>query len=419
MLPDDAAASPPSDPTVAHVAPIVDLVHPIARRATAPAEPGAGNDAGDAAAVRAFGEALHLSPALAERLVTYQRRARTARAANTLRAMQADLTVWNRWCTTQRHLPLPATPAAVAAFVEAHAPSRAPATLRRYLASIGALHRAARLADPTKDEDVRLALAGATRRLATEQTAGPAAGQAVGQAVGQAPGQGARRRQAAGLTERAVGHILAATLATMPDDRTDGIPDGLQHGVPDRLIDRRDVALLLTARDLLARRSELVALRVEDLTPAADGGATILIRRSKTDQIGEGAVAYLGPATYRALRAWLDAAGVAEGPVFRSVHRSGRVGAALHAQKVAAILKKLAARAAPELRRLGLDPAGVSGHSCRVGMAQDLVEAGLELPAIMQAGRWKTPEMVARYAERLLATRGAVAQYHARRGRTR
>jgi hypothetical protein len=52
-------------------------------------------------------------------------------------------------------------------------------------------------------------------------------------------------------------------------------------------------------------------------------------------------------------------------------------------------------------------------------MAQDLVGAGLELPAVMQAGRWRTPAMVARYAERLLAERGAVAQYHARKARRR
>jgi hypothetical protein len=50
-------------------------------------------------------------------------------------------------------------------------------------------------------------------------------------------------------------------------------------------------------------------------------------------------------------------------------------------------------------------------------MTQDLVAAGLDLPAIMQAGRWKTTAMPARYAERLLAARNAVARYHAARPR--
>ena len=189
-------------------------------------------------------------------------------------------------------------------------------------------------------------------------------------------------------------------------------------GGPRRLIDQRDVAVLLVARDLLARRSELVALRVEDVTAAEDGGATVSIRRSKTDQAGEGATAYLGSEAAAALRAWLDAAGLVRGPVFRAVSAHGRVReTALHAQKVPAILKKLAGRAVPQLRRLGVEQSAVSGHSCRVGMAQDLVGAGLELPAVMQAGRWRTPAMVARYAERLLAQQGAVAQYHARKSR--
>jgi hypothetical protein len=53
---------------------------------------------------------------------------------------------------------------------------------------------------------------------------------------------------------------------------------------------------------------------VEDLQPGDDGGATVAIRRSKTDQLGEGATAYLGPEAYDALRAWLDAAGITSGP---------------------------------------------------------------------------------------------------------
>jgi hypothetical protein len=184
---------------------------------------------------------------------------------------------------------------------------------------------------------VRLALTAAARAWATARVAA---------------GRGTRQRQAAGLTEKAVAHILASYGA-----------DG-----PRGVADKRDVAILLVARDLLARRSELVAVCVEDLQPGDDGGATVAIRRSKTDQLGEGATAYLGPEAYDALRAWLDAAGITSGPAFRAVSAHGRVGAtALHAHKVTAVLKKLAHRAAPQLRRLGIDPAQVSGHSGRVG----------------------------------------------------
>ena len=53
-----------------------------------------------------------------------------------------------------------------------------------------------------------------------------------------------------------------------------------------------------------------------------------------------------------------------------------------------------------------------SGHSTRVGMARDLALAGEELPALMTAGRWKGPEMVARYIAHERAGRGAVARYY-------
>jgi hypothetical protein len=78
------------------------------------------------------------------------------------------------------------------------------------------------------------------------------------------------------------------------------------------------------------------------------------------------------------------------------------------------VVRKLADRAAPALERLGIAPAGVRGHSCRVGMAQDLVAAGFDLAAIMQAGRWQSSTMVARYTAAQQAERGAVAQFHAR-----
>ena len=57
-----------------------------------------------------------------------------------------------------------------------------------------------------------------------------------------------------------------------------------------------------------------------------------------------------------------------------------------------------------------------SGHSGRVGMAQDLAASGVELPELMTAGRWKSSRMPARYTERQSAGRGAVARYYQGRG---
>jgi integrase len=271
------------------------------------------------------------------------------------------------WATAQGLVALPATPEMVASYVDALAAGgRKPASIRQAIWAIATLHRAAGLPDPAKPEPVRLALKRMGRSLGT------------------------RQRQAAPLGDSEVAQILATA-------GTD-------------LAAIRDVALVLTMRDLLARRSEVVALELDDLERPPDGAGTALIRRSKTDQAGLGEVRWLSPETCVHLRRWNNAAGIEDGPVFRPVHKAGAVGdTALQGGEVSRILKRLAARA-------GLDPAIISGHSARVGMAQDLVAGGAELAAVMQAGRWKSPTMPARYAERLLAKRGAVAGYHGRRG---
>jgi site-specific recombinase XerD len=172
----------------------------------------------------------------------------------------------------------------------------------------------------------------------------------------------------------------------------------------------RDVALVLTMRDMLARRSEAVALEAADLHFVEDGSAATLIRSSKTDQAGAGEVRWLARRTVAHLCRWLEAAGISERPVFRPVNKAGTVGSvALDASTVPRLLKQLA-------RRAGLQPVAISGHSVRVGMAQDPAAGGADLLAVMQAGRWKSPTMPARYAERLLSGRGAVARYYERYG---
>ena len=67
------------------------------------------------------------------------------------------------------------------------------------------------------------------------------------------------------------------------------------------------------------------------------------------------------------------------------------------------------------LRDAGLDPTGYSAHSTRVGKLQDLLADGVDLFGAMDAGGWKSPAMPARYGERILAGRGAVAAQRQRR----
>lgn len=161
--------------------------------------------------------------------------------------------------------------------------------------------------------------------------------------------------------------------------------------------------MLATGYDTLARRSEMVALRIDDIAAAADGSGTVTIRRSKTDQQGEGHVRYLAPDTMRHVSAWLAAAAkLTDGPLFRAVTKGGCVGTgSLDGAAVADAFLAMA-------RDAGLS--GVfSGHSTRVGAAQDAVAAGT-LPAALQMGGWKSPEMLMRYSARLDAARGGAAQ---------
>jgi site-specific recombinase XerD len=136
---------------------------------------------------------------------------------------------------------------------------------------------------------------------------------------------------------------------------------GMVAAAPDKLAGLRDRALLLVGFGGALRRSELVALDVADLQET-ETGLLVKIRGSKTDQeraratiaIARGDVAC--PA--KALREWLDAAGMESGPIFRPIDKGGTVRRSrLTDRSVANIVKACAARA-------GFDASVFSGHPC-------------------------------------------------------
>ncbi|TDG16367.1 site-specific integrase [Paracraurococcus ruber] len=128
----------------------------------------------------------------------------------------------------------------------------------------------------------------------------------------------------------------------------------------------RDRALLLVGFAGVFHRSELVALQVADVIEV-ESGLRVTIRRSKGDQEGAGqliGVMHTGTSTCPAvaLAAWRDAAAIADGPLFRSVDRHGRIGDSLSDKAVALVVKRRAKLA-------GLDRADFFGHSLRAGLA--------------------------------------------------
>ena len=191
-----------------------------------------------------------------------------------------------------------------------------------------------------------------------------------------------------------------------PQGLTWAFRERLLAAAGDRPIDARNRAMLAVAYDALLRRSELVAVQVVDIVEERPGHGSLLIPCGKTDPEGGGAVVYLARDTVALVREWRARGGIDGGRLFRSVTKGGAVGERLHQSQVPRIFKAMA-------RRAGLPEevvSGLSGHSARVGAVQDMVACGIEMPAILQAGRWKTTVMVNRYGERLLARRSGAAQ---------
>jgi len=176
------------------------------------------------------------------------------------------------------------------------------------------------------------------------------------------------------------------------------------------LLGLRDKAMIAVGYDTLCRRSELVALRAEDVSSIGDESASVLIRRSKTDQAGDGRHGYLSAETMRYLRRWTDAAAIDEGPLFRRVTGRTIEAGQLHPFTVNRTLKRLAQRA-------GIDPELVdrlSGHSMRVGAALDMVESGIDLVPVMHAGGWKSPTMIVRCTQQISLAKSGMARLHAK-----
>ena len=164
----------------------------------------------------------------------------------------------------------------------------------------------------------------------------------------------------------------------------------------DGLIGLRDRALILLGFAGAFRRSELVSLTLEDCAFGKDG-LTVTLRRSKTDQSGEGrkiGIPYgSNPETcpVRSLQSWLELGAIGGGPVFCSINRHGKIQAGrLSGGDVARIVKKLVERA-------GLDPSKFAGHSLRAGHATSAAIAGASERSIMNQTGHRSVQMVRRY----------------------
>lgn len=307
-------------------------------------------------------------PAATSRTLTAARAAAArfaarARSPATERAYRRDWKDFTAWCAAQGVDALEATPDLVAAFLAERAGTHRTSTLERRLAAICVMLRRA-----GKPLDVR--------HPAFEET-----------------WKGIRRTL--GTAKRGKEPMGAEMLA------------GLLAGLPDTLAGTRDRALLAVGFTAALRRSELVALDVEDVSFTSEG-AVLLVRRSKTDPAGGGARRALprgpDPATcpVALLKAWMVRARFREGPLFRAVDRFSRMHPGrLNDRSVARIVQRVVYDGA---RGSGLsekaaraEAARFGGHSLRAGFATSAAEAGAETWAIRSQTGHRSDAALAAY----------------------
>jgi site-specific recombinase XerD len=277
--------------------------------------------------------------------------ARAEKAPATQKAYLCDFAIFGLWCQDREFPLIPTTSEAVAAYLAFEADRGAkPSTIARRLAAIRYIHAIGGHANPTNDERVRAVLRGIRRTHGT-----------------------APRRVLPATADR--------VLAMVPR------PDG-------NLAARRDRALLLLGFAGAFRRSELVALDVADLEEVRDG-LRITIRRGKTDQEGHGTTIAVVrgevACPVAALRDWLQAAGITDGPLFRPIRRGGHVqNGRLTDRSVATIVKTYAQQA-------GFDPSLFSGHSLRAGFLTSAAKRGASVFKMMASSRHRSIETLAAY----------------------
>ena len=281
--------------------------------------------------------------------------AAASRAASTRLIYDADWQRFQTWCAARGVPPLPADPVVVARFCAGEAEAgRAPATITRRLAAIGWAHKLAGLKPPQHADG----------------------GGAIAEVMA-----GIRRSRSAPPAQKAAADA-------------DMLRDMLRACSGDRLRAVRARAVLAIGFAGALRRSELVAIRVEDIRRDAEG-IRVVIRRSKADQEGEGAVvaiphgARLRPVA--ALDTWLAAARVAEGFMFRRIGRAGQVTDEPMSDRAVARLVQAVAKAA------GYDPALFGGHSLRAGFITSAARTGASIFKIQEISRHRSLQVLAGY----------------------
>ena len=275
-----------------------------------------------------------------------------AYAPATIRAYKSNFENFIRFCDENNTTALPASSEIVASYIKKLSSHIKSSSIKIAVASIAALHNLNSLNDPTQTPNVKIEMRRMYRTL------------------------GRYAKQAYGINKDLLDKMVSAT-------------DNSLRGI-------RDKAILLVAYDSLCRRSELVSLEFEDLIiNSNDESLKLKLRKSKTDPHGIGKNLYLSNKSQLALKERIVKSKISSGKVFRAITTTGKIKDSLHPSHVGRIYKKIAQLSMIDESIIK----NISGHSMRIGCAQDLMLSGTGLPMIMVRGRWSKTDTVMRYIE--------------------
>ena len=269
---------------------------------------------------------------------------KNSKASNTLRAYQADFKDFSNFCSQNGFKEMPANPKILSLYLTQLSSTSKYSTLKRRIASIGILHKLKGHYLDTKHPIIVENLMGIKRKF--------------------------------GINQKGKKPLLINDLKLIIN-----VLDNIKGNINKRL---RDKAILLIGFSGGFRRSELVNIDYEDLE-FVNEGVKIFIKRSKTDQSGEGsikAIPYFDNEIYcpvKTLKNWLNEEKIKTGKIFNVSDKT-----------IALIIKKYSNLA-------GFDSNKYAGHSLRSGFATSAAEAGAEERSIMNMTGHKSTEMVRRY----------------------
>lgn len=257
-------------------------------------------------------------------LVKADEYAKNAKSKNTIKAYLAALKNFASYCGQNGLEPIPMTTDIIRGYISNLAKDHKYATIRNRLVLIGVVFKRNGYDFPLDDPKVKDTIEGIKREI------------------------GVRQNKKAPLLMDDIKKALSI--------------------FSDSLLDTRNKALLLLGWAGAFRRSELVNIDVEDIDFSDARGIIILLKRSKTDQSGEGqtkAIPYTGKVScpIKALKNWLEASNIKEGAIFRPINRANVIQDKRLSDKAVSRLVKTICE------KVGLDSDRFSGHSLRAGMA--------------------------------------------------